>query len=77
VTDHDAFDYFARYDPQAAGAVIPSQTTQAPPSARDVDALTRTIRREHVNAIFPGASVNTRVAEAIARQTGATSDLTL
>jgi zinc/manganese transport system substrate-binding protein len=57
--------------------VIPSQTTQAQPSARDVDALTRTIRREHVNAIFPGASVNPRVAEAIARQTGATSDLTL
>ena len=35
VTDHDAFDYFARrYGITVVGAVIPSQTTQAQPSAR-------------------------------------------
>ena len=35
VTDHDAFGYFAkRYGITVVGAVIPSQTTQAQPSAR-------------------------------------------
>ena len=76
VTDHDAFNYFAhRYG--VVGAVIPSQTTQAQPSGRDVAHLTRTIRREHVKAIFPESSINPKLAEAIGRQTGATSDHTL
>ena len=36
VTDHDAFNYFAkRYGIDVVGAVIPSQTTQAQPSAGD------------------------------------------
>jgi zinc/manganese transport system substrate-binding protein len=78
VTDHDAFNYFARrYGIQVVGAVIPSQTTQAQPSARDVARLTETIRRDHVKAIFPESSVNPKLARAIAKQTGATSDHTL
>jgi ABC-type Zn uptake system ZnuABC Zn-binding protein ZnuA len=78
VTDHDAFNYFARrYRIQVIGAVIPSQSTQAQPSAGSVARLTRTIRREHVSAIFPETSVNPRLARAIARQTGATSDNSL
>ena len=37
VTDHDAFGYFARrYGIEVVGAVIPSQTTQAQPSAKDL-----------------------------------------
>jgi ABC-type Zn uptake system ZnuABC Zn-binding protein ZnuA/ABC-type Mn2+/Zn2+ transport system permease subunit len=75
VTDHDAFDYFAhRYGIAVVGAVIPSQTTQAQPSAGDVARLTRLIRREGVKAVFPESSVNPKLAKAIARQTGATSD---
>jgi ABC-type Zn uptake system ZnuABC Zn-binding protein ZnuA len=78
VTDHDAFDYFARrYGIAVVGAVIPSQTTQAQPSAGDVAELTRLIRREHVKAVFPESSINAKLAQAIARQTGAVSDLTL
>ena len=78
VTDHDAFNYFAhRYGVDVVGAVIPSQTTQAQPSARDVAHLTQTIRREGVKAIFPESSINPKLAQAIARQTGATSDHTL
>lgn len=78
VTDHDAFGYFAaRYDLRVVGAVIPSQTTQAQASAGDVAALARTIRAEGVKAIFPEASVNARLARAIARQTGARADLEL
>jgi ABC-type Zn uptake system ZnuABC Zn-binding protein ZnuA/ABC-type Mn2+/Zn2+ transport system permease subunit len=78
VTDHDAFNYFAqRYAITVVGAVIPSQTTQAQPSAGDVARLTRVIRREGVKAVFPESSINPKLAQAIARQTGATSDHTL
>jgi ABC-type Zn uptake system ZnuABC Zn-binding protein ZnuA len=78
VTDHDAFDYFARrYDIAVVGAVIPSQTTQAQASAKDVAALTKVIRSETVKAVFPESSINPKLARAIADQTGATSDLTL
>jgi zinc/manganese transport system substrate-binding protein len=78
VTDHDAFRYLAhRYDITIVGAVIPSQTTQAQPSAGDLAALAATIRREHVRAVFPESSVNGKVARAIARQTGADATRTL
>jgi zinc/manganese transport system substrate-binding protein len=75
VTDHDAFGYFAaRYGLDVVGAVIPSQTTQAQPSAGDLADLVATIRREHVQAIFPESSINPKLAKAIARETGATAD---
>jgi ABC-type Zn uptake system ZnuABC Zn-binding protein ZnuA len=78
VTDHDAFGYFARrYGITVIGAVIPSQSTQAQPSAGDVADLTRLIRREGVKAVFPESSINPKLAEAIASQTGATSDYEL
>jgi zinc/manganese transport system substrate-binding protein len=78
VTDHDAFNYFARrYGIDVVGAVIPSQTTQAQPSAGDLADLTATIKREDVKAIFPESSINPKLADAIARETGASSDYTL
>jgi zinc/manganese transport system substrate-binding protein len=78
VTDHDAFGYFARrYGIEIVGAVIPSQTTEAQPSAGEVAELVRTIRRERVRAVFPEASVNRKLAEAIAHETGASADHTL
>jgi zinc/manganese transport system substrate-binding protein len=78
VTDHDAFGYFAkRYDITVVGAVIPSQTTQAQPSAGDLAKLTGVIKREGVKAIFPESSINPKLAEAIARETGASADHTL
>jgi ABC-type Zn uptake system ZnuABC Zn-binding protein ZnuA/ABC-type Mn2+/Zn2+ transport system permease subunit len=78
VTDHDAFGYFAhRYRIDVVGAVIPSQTTQAQPSAKDLSALAKLIEREHVAAIFPESSLSAKVAEAIADQTGATASYSL
>jgi ABC-type Zn uptake system ZnuABC Zn-binding protein ZnuA/ABC-type Mn2+/Zn2+ transport system permease subunit len=78
VTDHDAFGYFAhRYGIDVVGAVIPSQTTQAQPSAKDLSELARTIEEEKVTAVFPESSLSPKVAEAIARQTGASADRTL
>jgi ABC-type Zn uptake system ZnuABC Zn-binding protein ZnuA/ABC-type Mn2+/Zn2+ transport system permease subunit len=78
VTDHDAFGYFAnRYGIEIVGAVIPSQTTQAQPSAKDLSELAQVVERENVKAIFPESSLSPKVAEAIARQTGASADYTL
>jgi len=78
VTDHDAFTYFARrYGIRVVGAVIPAQTTAAQPSAGDLADLVRVIAREHVRAVFPETSLSRRLAEAIARQTGARADLEL
>ena len=59
------------------GAVIPSQTTQAQPSAGDVARLARVIRREHVRAVFPESSLSPRLAQALARETGARSNYEL
>jgi len=78
VTDHDAFGYFAqRYDIDVVGAVIPSQSTQAQPSAGETAALISLIRRENVRAVFPESSINPKLAETIARETGASADYTL
>ncbi len=78
VTDHDAFGYFAkRYGIRIVGAVIPSQTTQAQPSAGATAKLIALVRREHVRAIFPENSINPRLAQTIARESGATSSYTL
>ncbi len=78
VTDHDAFGYFARrYGIDVVGAVIPSQATQAQPSAKDLSALADLIEREGVEAVFPESSLSPKVAEAIAAQTGATAEYTL
>lgn len=78
VTDHDAFDYFAdRYGLEVVGAVIPSQTTQAQPSAKELSQLAETIEAERVKAIFPESSLSSKVADAIARQTGVSAEYTL
>lgn len=74
VTDHDAFGHLARrYGIEVVGTVIPSQTTQAQPSAKDIAELIDVIEREDVSAVFPESSVSAKVADAISRQTGASS----
>jgi zinc/manganese transport system substrate-binding protein len=78
VTSHDAFNYFAhRYGITVVGAIIPSQTTEAQPSAGDVARLANQIRREHVKAVFLESSVNPKLARAVAGETGVISNLTL
>lgn len=78
VTDHDAFNYFARrYGIKVVGAVIPSQSVQAQPSAGETSRLVSLIRREHVKAVFPEKSVNADLARTIAHETGASSRYTL
>ncbi|MEZ5078179.1 MAG: metal ABC transporter substrate-binding protein [Solirubrobacterales bacterium] len=78
VTDHDAFGYFAnRYGIEVVGAVIPAQTTQGQPSAKDLGELAEEIEHEGVRAVFPESSVSSSVAAAIARQTGASAEYVL
>ena len=78
VTDHDAFGYFAaRYGITVVGAVFPSQSTQAQPSARDLARLIALVKRERVQAVFPESSINRRLAESIAGETGASAAYTL
>jgi ABC-type Zn uptake system ZnuABC Zn-binding protein ZnuA len=72
VTTHDALGYLARrYDIEVIGAVIPSLSTQAQPSAREVDELVRQIEEEGVEAVFPEAAVSSKLERAISRQAGA------
>ncbi|MDQ8047344.1 MAG: zinc ABC transporter substrate-binding protein [Solirubrobacteraceae bacterium] len=78
VTSHDAFNYFAkRYGITVIGAVIPSQTTQAQPSAGALASLAALVRKEHVKAVFPESSINPKLADALAKETGATAKLEL
>ena len=78
VTSHDAFNYFAkRYGIDVVGAVIPSQSTQAQPSAGALAKLVKLVKDEHVKAIFPESSINPKLAQALADQTGAKADYTL
>jgi ABC-type Zn uptake system ZnuABC Zn-binding protein ZnuA len=73
VTTHDALGYYAdRYGLEIVGAVIPSLSTQAQASAGEVDALVDTIRREGVKAIFAESSVNPKLEQQIADESGAT-----
>jgi ABC-type Zn uptake system ZnuABC Zn-binding protein ZnuA len=72
VTTHDALGYFAhRYGIEVVGAVIPSLSSQAQPSAKDVDELVDQIEREHVEAIFPEAALSKKLERAISRESGA------
>jgi zinc/manganese transport system substrate-binding protein len=78
VSSHDAFNYFAkRYGVQVVGAIIPSQSTAAQPSAGDVASLVRQVRRENVHAIFLESSVNPKLVRAVARETHTLGNLTL
>ena len=72
VTTHDALGYYAdRYGIRVVGAVIPSRSTAAQPSAGEITELVETIRRERVKAVFAESSVKPDVEEAIARESGA------
>jgi zinc/manganese transport system substrate-binding protein len=67
VTNHDALGYFAQaFGLKVVGAVIPSISTEAEPSASETASLLDTIRKEKVKAIFAESSVNPKLAQTIA-----------
>jgi zinc/manganese transport system substrate-binding protein len=71
VTNHEVFGYLAdRYGFDVVGAVIPAGTTQAEPSAAELDELAHTIEERGVPAIFVETSSPTRLADALASEVG-------
>ena len=71
VTDHLTIGYFAdRYGFEIVGAVIPAYSTAAQPSAQELAALEDTIRDLEVKAVFVGMTVNPKLIERAAEDTG-------
>ncbi|PWK88379.1 zinc/manganese transport system substrate-binding protein [Lentzea atacamensis] len=71
VTNHHVFGYLAqRFGFQIVGAVIPSGTTLASPSASDLASLAEAVRTAGVGAIFADSSQPDRLARVLAEQAG-------
>ncbi|WP_369138133.1 metal ABC transporter solute-binding protein, Zn/Mn family [Modestobacter versicolor] len=69
VTNHHVFGYLAdRFGYTVVGAVIPSGTTLAAPSARDLDELATSIRDAGVSTIFVDSAQPDRLAQVLAEQ---------
>lgn len=70
ITGHDSFRYFAR----AYGVQFEAPrgyNTDSDPSARDVAALIRLVRDQHIKALFVENMTNPNLVEEIARDSGA------
>lgn len=66
VTNHHVFGYFAeRFGFDVVGAVLPSGTTLASPSAADLEDLARTVESAGVATIFADSSQPRKLAEAL------------
>jgi len=71
VTNHESLGYFAQeYKFKIVGAVIPSLTSDASPSARQMAELIQTIRSSSVKAIFLEIGANPNLAQQAAAETG-------
>lgn len=71
VTDHRVFGYFVRaYGFEQIGALIPSVSTEASPSAQELATLEDAIRAYDVKAIFVEEIGNQQLAEQVSRDTG-------
>lgn len=71
VTNHESFGYYAdRYGFRVVGAVIPSVSTGATPTAQEMAALVESIRSSGAPAIFLETGANPQLAEQISRETG-------
>ena len=71
VTNHDAFGYFLRaYGLTFVGAIIPSTSEEAQPSAKELANLHDLIKREGVKAIFAEEEIDPKVAREISKDTG-------
>lgn len=69
VTNHHVFGYLAdRYGFRVVGAVIPSGTTLASPSAADLRDLADAIEETGVRTVFADASQPARLAEVLAEE---------
>lgn len=73
ITDHMLFNYFAeKYGFTVVGALIPSYSSLAQPSAQEIAALEDAIRQYNVRVILVGNTVNPTLAARVAEDTGTT-----
>jgi zinc/manganese transport system substrate-binding protein len=71
VTNHDALGYFAKaYNFKIIGAIIPSITTDASPSAQQLVSLIEAIKNSGARAIFLDIGENQKLAQQISSETG-------
>ncbi len=72
VTNHDAFHYYADYfGLEFVSSIIPTTSTESQASAASLGQLIRVINDRKVKAIFTENTVESKVAQDIADQTGA------
>ncbi len=72
ITSHDSLSYFARaYGFEIVGLVIPSLAPDVEPSAEHIAGLVDVVRDRGVPALFGETTVSERLAQAVARETGA------
>ena len=71
VTNHESFGYFAdRYGLRVVGAIVPSVSSSAAPSAQQTARLIDQIQATGAPAIFLEMGTNPQLAQQIARETG-------
>jgi len=71
ISDHLIFGYLCdRYKIQQVGAIIPSFSSLAEPSAKEFAMLEDTIKDQGVNAVFIGSTINPSLAQQLAKDTG-------
>ena len=71
VTNHEALGYFAdRYGFEVVDTIIPSLSSEAGTSARELAKVIDQVRAANVPAIFLGETENTDLANQIAEETG-------
>ena len=71
-SQHDALHYYLdAYGVTFIGSVIPSFEDNAEPSAAEIDELVAKIKEQHVSAIFVESSVSPKLAETVAKESGA------
>lgn len=71
VTNHESFGYFAdRYGLRIVGTVIPSVSTSASPSAKQLTQLVEAVRASGAPAVFLETGANPQLAEQLGRETG-------
>ena len=72
VTSHDTFAYMAEaYGFEIVGLVIPSLSPDVDPSAEHLAELIDVVRENNVPAVFGETTVSDKLAQTIARETGA------
>ncbi len=72
VTSHDTFAYFAKaYGFEVVGLVIPSLGPDLDPSGEHLAEVIEVVREHGVPAVFGETTVSERLAQAVARETGA------